>query len=162
MKDFFDIWLLSSSFEFDGPGLAAAVQATFARRQTSLEVEPVGFSNEFAHDPSKAAQWKAFICRSRLSDAPDEFTLVVQRVREFLQPIARAVAAKEVFAAHWPAGSVTARPATSPGPWGRATQRPKSIPKNPARRAGIPLDVLGETWLLCDVRMNITPSRGAP
>ena len=31
MKDFFDMWLLAASFEFDGLSLAAAVRATFAR-----------------------------------------------------------------------------------------------------------------------------------
>jgi len=115
MKDFFDIWLLCSSFEFKGAVLAAAVQATFARRRTALEVEPVGLSDEFAHDPPKAVQWKAFVRRSRLAAAPEEFSLVVGRVREFLQPIARAVTADREFAAHWPAG----------GPWQSSACEPR-------------------------------------
>ena len=104
MKDFFDIWLLASSFQFDSLRLAAAIQITFARRQTTLEAEPVGGSSEFARDPSKAAQWKAFIRRSRLNAAPGEFSEAVVRVRDFLQPVAFAIAEKRTFAAHWPPG----------------------------------------------------------
>ena len=50
MKDFFDIWLLAANFEFDGLDLADAVRATFAQRQTPLEVDPVGFSEQFARN----------------------------------------------------------------------------------------------------------------
>ena len=34
MKDFFDIWLLSRSFDFDGPRLCEAIEKTFKRRGT--------------------------------------------------------------------------------------------------------------------------------
>jgi hypothetical protein len=44
MKDFFDIWLLASRYEFDGVQLAAAIRATFGRRRTELEIEPVAFT----------------------------------------------------------------------------------------------------------------------
>jgi hypothetical protein len=37
MKDFYDIWLLSRRFSFDGPMLARAVAATFANRKTIIE-----------------------------------------------------------------------------------------------------------------------------
>jgi len=39
MKDFYDIWLLSRQFDFDGPTLAQAVTATFANRGTALKAE---------------------------------------------------------------------------------------------------------------------------
>ena len=57
MKDFFDVWLLAANFEFDGLSLVAAVRATFAQRQTPLEVAPAGFSDQFARNPTKEAQW---------------------------------------------------------------------------------------------------------
>ena len=56
MKDFFDIWLLAANFEFDGLSLLAAIRATFAQRQTPLEVVPIGLSDVFGRDPSKEAQ----------------------------------------------------------------------------------------------------------
>jgi predicted nucleotidyltransferase component of viral defense system len=39
MKDFYDIWLLSRSYEFTGDGLARAIAATFVRRKTPIPTE---------------------------------------------------------------------------------------------------------------------------
>ncbi|HEY5704870.1 MAG TPA: nucleotidyl transferase AbiEii/AbiGii toxin family protein [Terrimicrobiaceae bacterium] len=36
MKDFYDLWFLSRTFEFDGPTLVGAIRATFNRRKTPL------------------------------------------------------------------------------------------------------------------------------
>jgi hypothetical protein len=107
MKDFFDTWLLAASFDFDSRRLAAAVRATFDHRQTAVDFEPVAFSDHFARDPSKAAQWRAFARRSLLTDAPTEFAEVVRRVRDFLQPVATAIVKDRPWAGHWRPG----------GPW---------------------------------------------
>ena len=40
MKDFYDLWLLARSFEFNGQGLCDAIQATFRRRRTQVPGEP--------------------------------------------------------------------------------------------------------------------------
>jgi hypothetical protein len=34
MKDYYDIWLLSQQFDFDGANLMRAIEATFRRRRT--------------------------------------------------------------------------------------------------------------------------------
>ena len=104
LKDFYDLWLLAAHFEFDGPSLTAAVQATFAWRQTALEIEPICFTDQFAHDPSKTAQWKAFIRRGLLTHAPVEFPEVVRSVHDFLQPVALAITGNRPFVKHWPPG----------------------------------------------------------
>ncbi len=39
MKDFYDIWILSKSFDFAGDRLARAIAATFARRDTAVPVD---------------------------------------------------------------------------------------------------------------------------
>jgi hypothetical protein len=36
MKDYYDIWLLSQQFDFDGANLVRAIEATFRRRRTVL------------------------------------------------------------------------------------------------------------------------------
>jgi predicted nucleotidyltransferase component of viral defense system len=107
MKDFFDIWLLATTSEFEGTILAAAIQATFSQRQTLLEVNPVGFSDQFAQNPSKAAQWMAFVRRSLLADVSTNFSEIVASVRGFLQPVAQAIHDNRKFEKHWHAG----------GPW---------------------------------------------
>lgn len=101
MKDFFEIALLAATFEFDGAALAAAIRATFDCRKTELPTDPVCFSDRFAEEPAKAAQWKAFVRRSSLADAPAEFADAVRQVRDFLQPVAMQLAIKRSFDLHW-------------------------------------------------------------
>jgi len=107
MKDFFDIWLLSRHFEFDGATLAKAVARTFTTRGMEMPRLPVGLTRAFVEVPGKAAQWRGFIRKSRLADAPGELGEVVRAVGAFLAPITEALAADRAFAASWAA----------PGPW---------------------------------------------
>src|SRR4030043_2422647 len=61
MKDFFDIWLLSRQFDFQGQRLSEAIEKTFTTRGTDIQSEPIALTNSFAEDPAKVAQWKGFI-----------------------------------------------------------------------------------------------------
>jgi predicted nucleotidyltransferase component of viral defense system len=61
MKDFYDIWLLSRTYEFEGDALARAIAATFARRKTSIPVDPpYALTRAFADDRAKQQQWMSF------------------------------------------------------------------------------------------------------
>jgi hypothetical protein len=45
MKDYYDIWLLSQQFDFDGANLVRAIEATFRRRRAVLPNKlPIGLS----------------------------------------------------------------------------------------------------------------------
>jgi hypothetical protein len=67
MKDYYDIWLLSQQFDFDGANLGRALEATFRRRRAVLPNElSIGLSIEFVSDAGKLSQWDAFVRRSRL------------------------------------------------------------------------------------------------
>lgn len=100
MKDFFDVAALAANFEFEGKALAGAIRATFAKRQTPIETDPTCFSDRFANDAAKAAQWKAFVRRSAIVGAA-EFSLVVEQVRNFLQPVAMRLANDEPLGKRW-------------------------------------------------------------
>jgi predicted nucleotidyltransferase component of viral defense system len=113
MKDFFDIWLLSRSFDFDGVALAKAIKATFARRRTEVEPAPEVLSQSFAEDAGKAAQWRAFLRRSQITDAPQNLTEAVAHLAAFLGPVADAVSEGRPFERRWKA----------PGPWSSARRR---------------------------------------
>ncbi len=64
MKDYYDIWLLSQQFDFDGANLMRAIEVTFTRRRAVLPSEiPTGLSNEFVSDVGKLTQWEAFVRR---------------------------------------------------------------------------------------------------
>lgn len=96
---------------FEFAATAEAVAATFARRSTPLtEALPVGLSDEFSDDPSKQAQWHAFLDRTGLTAPP--LAEVVAQLRSFLWPLLSAPSATSTQI-EWRAG----------GPWQpRATE----------------------------------------
>jgi predicted nucleotidyltransferase component of viral defense system len=52
MKDFYDVFLLSRTRDFDGDTLARAIRATFTRRRTPLpDDEPVVLTTDFLSEP---------------------------------------------------------------------------------------------------------------
>ena len=107
MKDFFDVWMLSRQFDFDGIILTAAIKQTFSARGTGLKPEPIPLTNSFAADISKSAQWRGFIRNNRISNVPQDFKEIVSAVASFLMPIAECLAGKRPFKDVWKA----------PGPW---------------------------------------------
>jgi len=102
MKDYYDILIMSQRFAFDGQTLANAIRATFERRDTPIpDGSPEGLGDEFANDAMKQAQWKAFIKRSQLTDAPDELPVVVHLIRLFLEQPLIAASSGDLFAYDW-------------------------------------------------------------
>jgi hypothetical protein len=107
MKDFFDVWLLSRQFDFDGPTLVTAVGKTFANRKTALPEEVLAFTPGFASNAVKQTQWKAFLRKSRIENAPEAFESVVEVIAAFLEPVAATVRGAQTIGRTW----------TAPGPW---------------------------------------------
>jgi len=67
MKDFYDLWVLARRFEFESGILAAAIQATFETRRTTLpKSSPLALQADFYELPSKQTQWRAFLRKSGL------------------------------------------------------------------------------------------------
>lgn len=105
MKDFYDLWVLASSFPFDGRTLAAAIGATFERRGTVLpDTIPVGLSDEFATDRTKQQQWQAFQRRGRPVLPPPQLLEIVRLIRAFVMPPTEALCRSQTFDRHWPEG----------------------------------------------------------
>jgi predicted nucleotidyltransferase component of viral defense system len=89
MKDFYDVWILSKTFDFAGDRLARAIAATFARRQTAIPKEPPdALTTAFAEDPLKQRQWTAFA--ADLDNAPKQLAAVVDDLAAFLIDAAAA------------------------------------------------------------------------
>jgi predicted nucleotidyltransferase component of viral defense system len=58
MKDFFDVWTLASTYNFEMDALSRAVRSTFDRRRAELpRGTPLALTSEFLEDPSKKLQW---------------------------------------------------------------------------------------------------------
>jgi hypothetical protein len=114
MKDFYDLWLLSQLFEFEGLTLCEAVRNTFGRRSTPLPSGlPVALSDDFRKDAQKQAQWRAFVRRSKPEKVPGDIDVVIGYVAAFLMPVLEAAKAGERFELSWPQG----------GPWADTSER---------------------------------------
>ncbi len=108
MKDFYDLWFLSTEYAFDGQVLVDAVRATFERRQTELpKAIPTGLTDEFATDDTKVAQWAAFVRRARLQKEAPPLGRLIAALRDFVLPVLRAGNGPDSFTLTWAPG----------GPW---------------------------------------------
>lgn len=99
MKDFYDIWLLSRQFEFDGSELAEAIRLTMENRGTEIPGIITAFTNGFIK--SKGKQWAAFYKRLGQKHVPADFSTVVAGVEAFLQPLASALNTSDGFNQKW-------------------------------------------------------------
>jgi hypothetical protein len=102
MKDFFDIWLMARKLDFDGAVLARAVTSTFRNRKTAIDPAPVALSPAFTDSPTAEAQWRAFVRRGKLAQAPERLGDVATALAEFLLPVAAGCIA-EKFEKTWKA-----------------------------------------------------------
>ena len=107
MKDFYDIWILSRSFDFKGEVLAEAVEKTFANRNTSITLNATVFDPSFGMDRDKNIQWQGFLRKTKLIDTPGSFEEVITVVKLFLEPLVTSIFERRAFKSIW----------TAPGPW---------------------------------------------
>jgi hypothetical protein len=86
MKDFYDVWVHSKTYDFNHERLAQAIAATFARRQTAIpEAPPDAFTREFFRDEGKLQQWSAFV--RDLSAQIPPFETVISELTAFIAPV---------------------------------------------------------------------------
>lgn len=89
MKDFFDLWAIALTMNVDGAALAAAIKATFARRDTQApQARPLALTSVFVDDPSKQAQWSAFVRRMTTTLTPIALRDTVDVVAALVMPAA--------------------------------------------------------------------------
>lgn len=93
MKDFYDIWILSRSFNFDDERLPRAIAATFTRRGTAIPQDlPDALTPAFAQDAQKQRQWRAFV--EGVAHDPGQLAIVIKDIAAFLMP--RATSARSL------------------------------------------------------------------
>ena len=107
MKDFYDIWVLSRTFDFKGEVLAEAIEKTFEKRNTPVNPAAALFDPSFGRDGDKNIQWQGFIIKTKLINAPESFEEIMSAVKLFLEPIAASIFERRAFNGIW----------TAPGPW---------------------------------------------
>ncbi len=101
MKDFYDIWLMSRMFDFKGEDLVNAIQKTFKNRNTDIVAHPQVFDVSFCKDESKQTQWKAFLTKSKLENAPVDFCSVVADIEKFLRPVLDTIVTGKTLRKRW-------------------------------------------------------------
>lgn len=100
MKDFFDLAVIARRTELDGATLAAAIAATFARRQTALPTErPLALTRDFSEDAAKLRQWQAFMNKNRIAAAGLGDTVAL--LDDLLWPPTEVAAANSQANATW-------------------------------------------------------------
>jgi Nucleotidyl transferase AbiEii toxin, Type IV TA system len=107
-KDFYDVYAMAGVFRFERTTLVQAVKATFDRRRTPTQAElPEALAAPFYADGARASQWRAYVIRNGLSDAPADFPQVGERIATFLRPLWTDLGSGSATAGDWQGG----------GPW---------------------------------------------
>jgi len=102
-KDFYDIWIISEQFSFESKLLTEAIRKTFECRKTVIPSDlPFAFTPEFYENPTKQAQWKAFIQKNKLQAGETiAFSEVIDRIKAFIMPLLRGMNQKNDSTMIW-------------------------------------------------------------
>jgi len=93
LKDFYDVWYLSSTTTFDSERLGQAIANTFAIRETSLPATlPDALTRAFVEVPGKPLMWKGFVRKAGLPSETPALEGVVAAVAAFAWPVVAAEA----------------------------------------------------------------------
>lgn len=85
MKDYYDLWLISETFEFASKDLQRAIETTFSKRDTEIPHErPLSMTVDFAH--ASQTRWINFLDKMNLeNNQVTNFVNVVEQIWGFLQ-----------------------------------------------------------------------------
>jgi hypothetical protein len=89
IKDFYDLWVLATTFDFDGALLRKAIKATFERRKTIMPARvPSALSDGFGLDAGKQTLWRSFVNdRIEAGGAPEQLIEILPLLRSFVLPL---------------------------------------------------------------------------
>ena len=85
MKDFYDLWLMTRQFDFNGANRAEALKRTFTHRKAALPEKPPLLAEEIYDEKSdRQTLWRAFLRKNQIKRAPEKLkdtALVIQKNR---------------------------------------------------------------------------------
>lgn len=103
MKDFYDIYYLSRTFDFDGLKLQTAIWETLQNRGTAYEKDSFDRVLALADDADMQTKWRYFL--KTLGNLEIGFTEVVAGIEQFLQPVWEAIISEKEYICIWTAQS---------------------------------------------------------
>ena len=98
-KDFYDIYILCSNYDFNGNELKKAIEETFHHRQTGF-YDIVAFEKGFAEDALRKSRWNSFLKKKKAMESV-EFLTAVDMIKDFLQPIVEKIIDNVEMNQHW-------------------------------------------------------------
>ena len=99
MKDFYDIYYLSRTFDFDGLKLQTAIQETLQNRGTAYEKESFNRVIALADDEDMQTKWRFFL--KTLGNPEISFQDIMMGIQRFLAPVWEAILKQDEFLAVW-------------------------------------------------------------
>lgn len=99
MKDFYDIYYLARTFDFDGAKLQTAIARTLERRGTPYDKDSFKRIIALADDVDIQKRWKYFL--KNVKDDTLEFSVVTDEIQKFLEPVFEAVAHEDEWQKDW-------------------------------------------------------------
>ncbi|MHB8194422.1 MAG: nucleotidyl transferase AbiEii/AbiGii toxin family protein [Bellilinea sp.] len=102
MKDFYDIYYLANTFNYDGRKLQEAIVQTLENRGTVYEKYSFELVVELQNDKDMQQKWRYFL-RSMKAEEPD-FSEVITDIEVFLHPLWDAIINEEEWLKRWDGG----------------------------------------------------------
>ena len=99
MKDFYDIYYLARTFDFDGAKLQAAIFETLQRRGTHYARNSFKRVVSLAEDTDMQKRWKFFL--KTMKDDSLEFSAVIEEIQTFLEPVFEAIVNEDEWQGEW-------------------------------------------------------------
>ncbi len=99
MKDYYDIYYLSHTFDFDGLKLQTAIQETLQNRGTAYEKDRFDRVLALADDADMQTKWRYFL--KTLGNPEMEFSEVIMGITAFLQPVWYSILAENEYQRQW-------------------------------------------------------------
>jgi predicted nucleotidyltransferase component of viral defense system len=101
MKDYYDIWLIAETFEFNEQSIQKAIETTFKQRETALPVKrPVSLSIGFA--VANNGRWRNFLGKMDIGTTKhNDFSSVVEDVWRFVEYPLQCLANRTKSTQNW-------------------------------------------------------------
>ncbi len=89
MKDFYDIYYLARTFDFDGARLQKAIFETLQHRGTPYDKDSLQRIVALADDEDMQKRWRYFL--KNIKDNTLDFSAVIREIQTFLEPVFDAI-----------------------------------------------------------------------
>lgn len=99
MKDFYDIYYLARTFDFEGAKLRAAIFETLKKRQTPYDRDSFKRILALSEDEDMQKRWRYFL--KNIKDVTLEFEVVIVEIQTFIEPVFDAIVDEEEWKKNW-------------------------------------------------------------